>query len=907
MGSDSGDDTQTGVPQAAIDEFWDSLITKKPAKVTKIFPQSLYANLLPRQHPIGKVTGKNAAESYQAAAAECCARVKRIVKECIRTNEKFTDPDFDISNLSDENCLEGLMHWYNEKTEKSPAVSASQLGRALSTLIQSGVFMADGAPFDFNTTAKILTQRSNRSLDGPKSVHRIDWIFDKPEFVIDGFSSSDLKQGSSGDCWFIAAASTICANPSLMKKVCVARDEECGVYGFVFYRDGEWVWTVVDDNLYLNNADFDAEWGDRYDPTNARETKYKKNYQTGSEALYFASCADENETWLPLLEKAYAKIHGDYDAIAGGWSGEAVEDLTGGVTTKILTNRVLRKEKLWEELIKVGKDFLFSASSPSSSPYGNDSDALKGLALSHAYSVLKAVDEEDENGKKYRLILIRNPWGRRQNASIGEWTGPWSDGSREWTPYWLEKLGHKFGDDGLFWMSYDDLLKRFDLLDRTRLFNEQWTVVQRWTSVSVAWVTGYLNMKFSVEIKKAGPTVFVLCQLDERYFKGLEGKYSFDLHFILQEKNAAVGDHLIRARGPWFGNRSISAEVNLEPGVYEVVPKIVATRDPDEPEVLEVVKKLAERNPQKLRQIGLNYDIANAKGVFELPEEDKKKKEQEEKEAAEKKAKEKEAEEKEKEEFEAWKKEQKADYEAWKKRKEEKANEETKEQAPESKENVKDSKTQTEQGDVPKDPAADSEHKKDGTPPSAPEGNNTDETAGLPPKTTDSEPKPLTADTPTTVPEITTKDANEPTLPSDTPSNSTSLDPTPTSSASASASTPQLPSAAADPAPELHLPPPPAPHTSSSRPSVSYDDVPVQGNPPVYGDGDGPVPPPPPPQPPKSDNELKPWNAVCVLGLRVYSLDAEVSIKLVKPQSVEEVAILDVDGGTQAGDRKSVV
>jgi hypothetical protein len=62
-------------------------------------------------------------------------------------------------------------------------------------------------------------------------------------------------------------------------------------------------------------------------------------------------------------------------------------------------------------------------------------------------------------------------------------------------------------------MSYNDLLKRFDLLDRTRLFDQEWTVVQHWTSVSVAWVTGYLNTKFSVEIKKAGPTVFVLCQV----------------------------------------------------------------------------------------------------------------------------------------------------------------------------------------------------------------------------------------------------------------------------------------------------------------------------------------------------------------------------------------------------------
>jgi hypothetical protein len=96
---------------------------------------------------------------------------------------------------------------------------------------------------------------------------------------------------------------------------------------------------------------------------------------------------------------------------------------------------------------------------------------------------------------------------------MGEWTGPWSDNSAEWGPYWMQKLGHKFGDDGLFWMSYEDLLKRFDLLDRTRLFNHTWTVVQQWTNVAVGLVTGFMNTKFSVEIKKKGLTVFQLCQV----------------------------------------------------------------------------------------------------------------------------------------------------------------------------------------------------------------------------------------------------------------------------------------------------------------------------------------------------------------------------------------------------------
>jgi len=140
----------------------------------------------------------------------------------------------------------------------------------------------------------------------PALSHRVDWIFDKPGFEIDGFQTSDVVQGGSGDCWFIAAVATICSNPDWIRKVCVERNEECGVYGFVFYRDGEWIWTVLDDNLYLKYSDFDS-YGDRYDPTGAKETKYKI-HQTGSEALYFASCSHENETWLPLLEKAYAKV-----------------------------------------------------------------------------------------------------------------------------------------------------------------------------------------------------------------------------------------------------------------------------------------------------------------------------------------------------------------------------------------------------------------------------------------------------------------------------------------------------------------------------------------------------------------------------------------------------------------------
>jgi hypothetical protein len=239
----------------------------------------------------------------------------------------------------------------------------------------------------------------------PGCVHRVDWIFDEPSFTVDGFSSSDVQQGSNGDCWWIAAVATLCSMEGLMDRVCVARDAECGVYGFVFYRDGEWISTVVDDSLYVRYKDYDADF-DSYDPTGEKERKYKERYQTGSEALYFAKCQSTNETWLPLLEKAYAKAHGDYDAISGGNAGEAVEDMTGGVTSTFMTNKILNKQKLWKELMNEDKEFVFAVSSPWLGS-GKDTESRQGLAMSHAYSVLRAVEEVGEDDKKVQLVLIR--------------------------------------------------------------------------------------------------------------------------------------------------------------------------------------------------------------------------------------------------------------------------------------------------------------------------------------------------------------------------------------------------------------------------------------------------------------------------------------------------------------------
>ncbi|KAK4497741.1 hypothetical protein PRZ48_010394 [Zasmidium cellare] len=557
-----------GVPLPGVkrnDEFykpWEKFLAVEPKRAKKL-SRSARATVAERKavekSPEGGLTVKeNAARSWEEAAAQCKAKVNAIVAECERLNEKYRDRDFDLEG--GPNCLQSL----------------------------NGRYAADDE-------------------DPPPWVKRVEDIFDKPQFFIDGADATDVHQGSNGDCWFLAKGQ------ELVDKLCVAKNEKVGVYGFVFHRDGEWIHEVIDDKLFLRVGDDDdldvvRDWNPEkkqgskiaYD-----DDKLKEVLQRGGTALYFGHCKS-NETWLPLIEKAYAKAHGDYAAIEGGYASEGTEDLTGGVAVSLNPEDIMDKDKFWrEQLLNVNKRYLFGG--------GSRQGDTKGFIGGHAYAVLQTWEEGD-----LRLLKIRNPWGDT------EWEGDWSDGSKLWTPEMMTKLKHTFGDDGVFWISYKDFLKHFARINRVRLFDESWSVSQQWTCVQVPWTVDYLDTHFQFTVTEQGPVVIVLCQPDDRFYHGLGGRYIYSLHFRLYKVDDD-SHYIVRSMhssgADTVYTRSVSAEVDLEPGTYRVVFKVTAVRANAASTAEEVIFKCADSRKEKLLHVGRRFDYAQSKGNLKGMEE----------------------------------------------------------------------------------------------------------------------------------------------------------------------------------------------------------------------------------------------------------------------------------------------
>jgi len=276
---------------------------------------------------------------------------------------------------------------------------------------------------------------------------------------IDPVESKQVLQGALGDCYFLSALANMAEKPGLIRKLFPLTAKKGGatqdtwrtvqetaeassVFAVRLFFNGEYRTVVVDDLLV--------------------------GHSTENPSPLFAKGNGSHEQlsiWVMLVEKAYAKLHGTFASIEGGFEHLAMSDLTGGVPGTIEDLQTDMDAK-WDQIkLLYEGGHLLGAGSGS----GSDTDISdEGIVKGHAYSILqvRTVDQ-------FRLICMRNPWGgdgKTTGKYRGEWNGAWSDKSPEWEERYKRLLGWEDKNDGKFWIEFEDFVRVFRCVYVCRLF-----------------------------------------------------------------------------------------------------------------------------------------------------------------------------------------------------------------------------------------------------------------------------------------------------------------------------------------------------------------------------------------------------------------------------------------------------
>uniref|UniRef100_A0A8C8JRC6 Calpain catalytic domain-containing protein n=1 Tax=Oncorhynchus tshawytscha TaxID=74940 RepID=A0A8C8JRC6_ONCTS len=401
-----------------------------------------------------------------------------------------------------------------------------------------------------------------------------------PEFIVGGATRTDICQGALGDCWLLAAIASLTLNEDVMARVVPVGqsfgESYAGIFHFQFWQFGEWVDVVIDDRL----------------PTKDGE-------------LLFVHSAEGSEFWSALLEKAYAKVNGCYEALSGGSTTEGFEDFTGGIAE----NYDLRKPppnmfQIIKKAIESGA--LLGCSIDITSAADSEAVTRQKLVKGHAYSLTGAV-EVTYRGRKEKLIRIRNPWGQV------EWTGAWSDSSSEWNSVDDSERQNVKADDGEFWMSFTEFLRHYSRIEICTLTPDTLTddSVKHWSVCNYdgSWRKGstaggcrnhaytfWMNPQFVIRLdeedddpddNEVGCSFVVgLIQKNRRRLRKVGedmhtiGFAIYEIVFKSQLKGREVHldknyflTHAQKARSETFVNlREVSTRFKMPPGEYLIVP-----------------------------------------------------------------------------------------------------------------------------------------------------------------------------------------------------------------------------------------------------------------------------------------------------------------------------------------------
>lgn len=283
-----------------------------------------------------------------------------------------------------------------------------------------------------------------------------------------GPSGADMFQGLLPDMWFLNALSCVAINPNVIRNLVVAQYAEVGLYEFRFWKGGRWVTVAVDDYIPVRPGSPQAYGG--YAPP----------------VDYLCShSSDPTELWIPLMEKAYAKLHGSYQALTGGNTEYAMVDLTGGVAEHVAMNtesgRALIRGGGIQEKVRQAKAEGWLVGCVFKGSY-DTSIISTGLQPGRTYALL---DIREATTGNQVMLRLRNPWG--QSGYVGAHT------------------------DSTFWMEFRDFEDNISALQICRTYNHN--IGDPWyMSADLDGYWGGVNT--GGQVSMSNPQYIVCCQED---------------------------------------------------------------------------------------------------------------------------------------------------------------------------------------------------------------------------------------------------------------------------------------------------------------------------------------------------------------------------------------------------------
>ena len=273
------------------------------------------------------------------------------------------------------------------------------------------------------------------------NIEEIEWkraseIFIKPTiFSSNNLHINNMKKSKIVTKYFQTTISSLINFPGLIEQIFLTKEynEETSLIKMILFIDGEFQIIFLDDYFpVIKNTN-----------------------------IPYFTLNDNNDLWILLLEKAYAKINGCYGNIIFGWPDNLFKTLTG-FSTEFLIHSNCSIENLWNVVFNVyqnkGLIVTFSKS--------NDDVELKGYSKNCGFVILYCLEIDNK-----KLCVIKNCFVEDDYIFKGEF----SIESDFWTSENKNNIDNinlfDINDKSLLWITIEDLHKYFIIIFNGKVKN----------------------------------------------------------------------------------------------------------------------------------------------------------------------------------------------------------------------------------------------------------------------------------------------------------------------------------------------------------------------------------------------------------------------------------------------------